>query len=72
MAAEYESYDARIKIDLNSPSGNAYVLLGYAKELSSLLDLNWDVIQQEMTEKDYENLVSVFRKYFSDWVILNR
>ena len=72
MAVENEKYDTRIKIDLNSPDGNAFVLLSYAKDLSSLLDLKWEEVKKEMTEKDYENLVSVFNKYFSDWVILKR
>ena len=59
-------------IDLTGPDGNAFVLLGYAKNLASQLDLNYDIIRAEMTSSDYENLIQVFDKYFGSIVILER
>lgn len=59
-------------IDLTGPDGNAFVLLGYAKKLASQLELNYDIIQTEMTTSDYENLIQVFDKYFGGYVILER
>lgn len=59
-------------IDLTGPDGNAFVLLGYAKNLASQLDLDFDVIRAEMTSSDYENLIQVFDKYFGSIVILER
>lgn len=59
-------------IDLTGPDGNAFVLLGYAKNLAKQLDLNYDIIRTEMTSGDYENLIQVFDKYFGEYVILER
>ena len=62
----------RIEIDLTGPDGNAFVLLGYAKRLSRELDLDHKQILDEMMEGNYENLISVFDKYFGDFVDLYR
>lgn len=59
-------------IDLTGPDGNAFALLGYAKNLAKQLDLNYDIIRTEMTSGDYENLIQVFDKYFGEYVILER
>jgi len=61
-----------IEIDLTGPDGNAYVLLGYAKEYAKQLNLPWDKIQDEMTSSDYENLVNTFDKYFGSFITLYR
>lgn len=63
-------------IDLRGPSGNAYVILGIAKNLANQLKeadpekYDWDKIQKEMTPKsgDYKNLVLTFERYFGDYV----
>lgn len=55
-------------IDLTGPDGNAFALLGYAKNLAKQLDLNYDIIRTEMTSGDYENLIQVFDKYFGEYV----
>ena len=66
------------KIDLRGPDGNAFVLLGIAKGLCKQLennwlhDKNWEEIQKEMTSGDYEHLISVFDKYFGEYVDLYR
>ena len=61
-----------IVIDLTGPEGNAFVILGYARKLAKQLGLDADMICNEMRESDYENLISVFDKYFGDFVILER
>lgn len=59
-------------IDLTGPDGNAFTLLGYAKNLAKQLNLNYDIIRTEMTSGDYENLIQVFDKYFGEYVILEK
>ena len=57
-------------IDLTGPDGNAFALLGYAKNFSKQLSLDWDSIRKEMTKGDYEELLKVFDRYFGSFVIL--
>jgi len=64
-------------IDLTGPDGNAFALLGYAKNFCKQLDSGneiglWDKVQSEMTSGDYENLLEVFDSYFGTFVILER
>ena len=59
-------------IDLTGPAGNAYVLLGYAKNFCKQMDLDCDAILAEMKSGDYENLVTVFEREFGVFVILER
>jgi len=61
-----------IVIDLTGPQGNAYFLLGTAKNLAKQLGLDADEILQEMQSGDYENLLQVFDSYFGNFVILER
>mgnify|MGYP005636106407 FL=1 len=59
-------------IDLTGPDGNAWALMAYAQDFAKQLNFNGKEIVDEMTTGDYENLVSVFDKYFGDYVILER
>lgn len=59
-------------IDLTGPDGNAYALMGYAKDFSRQLGTDGESIIKEMMSGDYENLVSVFDKNFGDYVVLER
>ena len=62
-------------IDLTGPQGNAFVLLGYAKQFARQLKFDnelKDKIIDEMTQSDYEHLVETFDKYFGEFVILER
>jgi hypothetical protein len=61
-----------IVIDLTGPDGNAFVLMGYAKNFAKQLDLDADVIIKEMKSGDYENLIKVFDNYFGSFVILEK
>lgn len=58
----FEKYE----IDLKGPQGNAFSLMAYAKKFAKQLDLDDDAILAEMKESDYNNLVKVFKKYFSE------
>ena len=51
-------------IDLDGPDGNAFVLLGTAKNLARKLDMDGDAIIKEMQSGDYMNLVKTMDKYF--------
>ena len=59
-------------VDLTGPEGNAFVLIGYARQWSKQIGLNPDKVQKEMMKGDYENLVSVLEKYFGSVVTFYR
>ena len=64
-----------IVIDLTGPQGNAFYLLGFAKNFCKQLDMtkkNTQAILDEMTSGDYENLIQVFDREFGSVVILER
>ena len=61
-----------IEIDLTGPDGNAFVLLGKAKNLAKQLELDGDDIIKDMTSGDYEHLLDVFDSYFGNFVTLYR
>ena len=61
-----------IVINLNGPDGNAFVLLGKAKQFARQLGLDGNAITSEMMSGDYENLIKVFDREFGDFVILER
>ena len=63
---------SEISIDLTGPDGNAFALLGQAKRYASQLDMDFSIIQKEMTSGDYEDLVNTFEKYFGSFVTLYR
>ena len=58
------------EINLLGTEGNAYFLLGTAREWGKQLDLDVDKIEEEMESSDYENLIKVFDKHFGDFVDL--
>ena len=60
------------EIDLSGPEGNAFVLMGYAKNYAKQLSLDSDEIIKEMTSGDYENLINVFDKNFGEYIDLVR
>tara|TARA_R110000803_G_scaffold8697_7_gene28011 strand:+ start:2101 stop:2319 length:219 start_codon:yes stop_codon:yes gene_type:complete len=72
MIRKKEKQTGPMIIDLTGPRGNAFYLLGTAKNLAITLDLDADAIHEEMTASDYENLIQVFDKYFGDLVTLER
>ena len=63
---------SEIVIDLTGPQGNAFFLLANANKLAKQLGLNPFQVLEEMKSGDYEHLISVFDKYFGDYVTLER
>ena len=61
-----------IIIDLTGPDGNAFALMGYAKQFAKQLGLDSNKIINEMTSGDYEHLLEVFDNSFGSFVILER
>ena len=61
-----------IEIDLTGPQGNAFFLLGTAKNLAKKLGLNGNEITKEMMSGDYEHLLEVFDENFGMFVTLYR
>lgn len=72
MIKKKENKRGPIEIDLTGPDGNAFALLGYAKNFARQLDLDFNEIRKEMTSGDYENLLEVFDSYFGSFVTLYR
>ena len=52
------------EINLNGTQGNAYFLLGTARNFGKQLDLDVDSIIEDMKSSDYEHLIKVFDKHF--------
>jgi hypothetical protein len=63
---------SKIEIDLEGPDGNAFVLLGIAKDLCHKIGIDWEKVQSEMTSGDYENLLQVMDEYFGDFIVMYR
>lgn len=59
-----------MEIDLTGPDGNAFVLMGIAKNLAKQLGLDGEMITREMMLGDYEDLLKTFDDYFGDFVIM--
>ena len=63
---------SEIVIDLTGPDGNAFFLMARASDFAKQLGFDTEKIIEEMKSGDYENLISVFDKYFGDYVVLER
>lgn len=61
-----------ITIDLTGPEGNAFVLMGYARNWAKQLGRDADEIIKEMMESDYDHLVEVFDREFGSFCTLLR
>lgn len=59
-------------IDLSGSQGNAFFLLGLAKNLSKQMELDYSAIIEEMKSSDYEHLISVFDEHFGSIYTLVR
>ncbi len=53
-----------VTIDLSGQDGNAFALMGHAKNFAKQMGLDSDEIVYEMQQGDYEDLVDVFKRYF--------
>tara|TARA_R110000796_G_scaffold45933_3_gene111062 strand:- start:283 stop:501 length:219 start_codon:yes stop_codon:yes gene_type:complete len=72
MIREKRQRPNQIIIDLTGPDGNAFALMGYAKQFAKQLGLDEKKILKEMQSSDYENLLEVFDDHFGSFVILER
>ena len=63
---------SKLIIDLTGPDGNAFVLLGHAKQLAGMIGVPSAPILEEMMQGDYEHLLEVFDREFGTFVILER
>ena len=70
MAVRSKKYNEKIRIDLDGPQGNAFVLFGIAEKLSSICGVDSESIIQDMKSGDYLNLLKVFEENFGHIVIL--
>lgn len=71
MIKDRREMNRRITVDLQSPQGNAFYLLGLAGDLGKKLGLTKHEIkniQDNMTLSDYTMLVEIFDKHFGDYV----
>jgi len=64
--------EKRLEIDLAGPQGNAFVILGCARDLAKATGKNFENIKKRMKSGDYENLIKVFEEEFGDYVIMYR
>ena len=64
--------EKKLEIDLTGPQGNAFFILGTAKNLAKQLGKDWEDINKRMTAGDYENLLKVFEEEFGSFVIMYR
>ena len=64
--------NGKIEIDLTGPQGNAYYILGVAKNLCKQVGVDFKPIMDEMTSGDYDNLIEVFDKKFGSVVTMYR
>lgn len=71
MTIKQKSYQ-KMEIDITGPKGNADYLLGIAKAFARQLGVDTKAIEEEMQSGDYENLITVFDKYFGEYVDLVR
>lgn len=67
-----DSGTGNLTIDLSGPDGNAFFLLGYAKDLCGQLGKNPDVVIEKMESGDYDNLVAVFEENFPVIDLINK
>ena len=70
-----EKKHTKIEIDLKSSQGNAFALIGLARQYGKQLDFDnnkIDSIIKDMMSGNYENLITVFDKHFGDYIDLIR
>jgi hypothetical protein len=74
MIREKKERTGPIIIDLTGPDGNAFALMGYARQFAT--QLGWkdkgEALINNMMSGDYENLIQVFDNAFGEFVILER
>jgi hypothetical protein len=67
-----EMKDRKPEIDLSGPDGNAYALMGHARNFAKQLNIDPEPIITDMMSSNYEHLLEVFEKHFGEYVTLYR
>jgi len=62
--------NGKIEIDLTGPDGNAFYILGVAKNLCKQVGIDFKPLMDEMMSGDYENLIKVFDDKFGSVVTM--
>ncbi len=57
-------------LDISGPKGNAFYILSLVPSLARDLQLDKDIIQAEMQNGDYANLLRLFQLYFGRHITL--
>ena len=70
IAIEKKTPQDKIYIDIDGEKGNAFYLLGSAKNLAKQLGMNYHTIMDEMKQGDYMHLLKTFDFHFGDYVTL--
>ena len=60
------------EIDISGPQGNAFALIGIARDLAKQLGKDIEAITEDMQSDDYEHLLQVFDREFGSVVDLIR
>jgi len=68
----YNDSQHGLTIDLSGPDGNAFALLGYARQYAKELSLDSEKIQFDMMSGDYANVVAVFERNFPMITLLHK
>jgi len=58
------------QIDITGPDGNAFMLIGQARQLAKQLDMDGNAIIEEMMAGDHESLLDTFEKHFGSFIEL--
>ncbi len=75
MIRNKDEMPERTIVDLTGPEGNAFVLLGYAKQWAKQLEYSDEKINALLTKmkvSDYENLLKVLDNEFGKFVTFLR
>jgi len=64
--------ETKVEIDLTGPDGNAFALMGIAKNLAKQLGMDGDLVAKEMMLGDYEDLLQTMEHHFGEFIIMYR
>jgi len=52
------------ELELLGNDGNAFAILGKARRVAQANDMDWEKIQKEAMDGDYDHLLQIMMKYF--------
>ena len=68
----YRDSTKGLVIDVSGPDGNAFALMGYARQICNQTGEDHTPIIEEMMQGDYNMLLNTFEKYFPMVRLLNK